>query len=184
MADIPFFSAGPGAPMFPSTLDAMQKSVNDSNQFDPIINAAGVPPSIGLTGAPMPAAPIFPQSAINWRRDRVGLGGVPIPEDHTVIDVPTDALRAAQKATDPKSYVAEPKKSVRDYIASGKPMALAEVNAFYPYTGSDVGAQLRYSNGRNRIAAAHELGEPTVPVVVPRDNIDQFMALLAKYDRR
>jgi hypothetical protein len=101
---------------------------------------------------------------INWNRERVGLGGPPVGKDRVVMDVPVRDLMAAHKATDKGMFVEKPKQRVLDHMEAGKPISLPEVSV---YNG-----QVRYTNGRNRVAAAHEMGAETVPVAVDRDSVE------------
>jgi hypothetical protein len=134
--------------------------------------------------APEPSPDTQPMAGkVNWDRTKLGLGGIPLGKDQTVVDVPTRALEAAHKATDPDMYVPTPKQNVLDHVASGQPVALPEVNVYKGPSGSSALPQweLRYTNGRNRVAAARSLGEPTVPVAVKSDEAADLRALLAHH---
>jgi hypothetical protein len=114
------------------------------------------------------------QQPINWVRDRVGLGGVPVGSDRTVVDVNVHALDAAHRATDPGNILNKPpRQQVVDHMAAGNPISLPEVAV---YKG-----QLRYSNGRNRVAVAKMMGHDTVPVAVDNESLQPLQDLLAKH---
>lgn len=129
-----------------------------------------------------PVAPPSPgaEPSINWNRERTQLGGAAVG-NRTVMDVPVDALDAAHKATDPGMYVATPKKSVMEHMAAGNEISLPEVHVErtdYPSNWWRLG----YTNGRNRVAAARELGAKTIPVVVEPGHEEQLRQLLELHD--
>ena len=126
------------------------------------------------TGLVVPAkgsGPAFGSGLINWDRETVSHGNLPIYGDKTVIDVPVSALDRAFKATDSRMYVDKPKPEVAEYAASGKPMSVPEVDA--------PNGRIGFTNGRNRFAVARDNGETTIPVAT--ETPDELRALLAKH---
>ena len=147
----------------------MKKATQNVAGGSPDLPQPEEPPSDVTTKQPMSAP-------INWNRGRVGTGGIPIEnlgEPHSVVDVPVDALDAAHKATDPNFYIGNPKQQVIDHMAGGGEISLPEVGVYQ--------GRLGYTNGRNRVAAARQLGAQTVPVAVETSNVKDLMDLLDKH---
>ena len=101
-----------------------------------------------------PAVADAASKAINWDRSTVASGWPPMAGSQ-VVDVPVDAMEKAFQANK-SQYVAKPNDAIMDHIAAGMPVSLPEVSASH--------GALNFQNGRNRFAAARDLGADTVPV--------------------
>ena len=144
--------------------------------------ATGTAPIQPTPGTPPGEAPRPVQAtSINWDRSSTqrGVGGL---GNRTVMDVPTKALLDAHMGTDPDMAVAQAKQQVLDHMASGKPISLPEVGIQSKFDSDHPLLQeLYFSNGRNRVAAAHAMGAETVPVVVEKGDEQKLLALLERY---